>query len=30
VQYAERPLLGVSGEVEGSVHGTLLMWLSET
>ncbi len=28
VKYAERPLLGVNGEVESSVRDTLLRWLS--
>ena len=29
VKYAERPLLGVNGEVESSVRDTLLRWLTE-
>lgn len=29
VKYAERPLLGVNGEVESSVRNTLLRWLTD-
>jgi hypothetical protein len=29
VKYAERPLLGVNGDVESTVRETLLRWLAE-